>query len=226
MKATLLYNMILMAILTISPRALAAAPAAQPTEDPTTLPVAAAQIGSTSVTAMPLELTAIDLLTKVYGVLDTGLDEKQAIEQAESAYDLTPSADSNGLWLDSADGYVVSYYGMTPPISAVAHYDDDGVADYSYFFLFPYNPGERHAADIAQCAFCGYMLQEMHDLGLMLGVPDSADSIFETVGSYNDCRLAMRLVEEQHADNSGRFILILKVEPGAFTPADDVLAQF
>ncbi len=226
MKATLLQYIVLAALTAASLQAKAVAPAApEAGEASTTSAPAPAQIDLTAPAAvMPLELTAIDLVTKVYGMLDTGLSEKEAIMEAGDRFRLTPSADSMGLWLDSADGYVVSYYGLTPPISAVAHFDEGGASDFSYFFLFPYSAGERRNADSAQCVFCGYLLQEMNDLGLVVGVPDVTDSIFEVFGSYDDKWLNIRLVEQVHDDESGLFVLMLNVVPGAYTAADDILA--
>lgn len=226
MKATLLSS-ILLAISYAALPALAVAPAARIADEvlAASMP-ATAKIGpAASLSAMPLELTAIDLVTKVFGVLDTSLSEKEAVKEAGRCYALTPSADSSGLWLDSADGYVVSYYGMTPLLSAVAHFDNNGASDFCYFFLFPYAPGERHTADMAQCAFCGYLLQEMNDIGLIVGVPDVTDSIFEAFGSYADNALNLRLVEEETDNDSGRFILMLNVTPRSFMPADEIIAH-
>lgn len=180
---------------------------------------------ATAVTALPLELTAVDFITKVYGVLDTNLSEQKAMDEAKRSYNLTPAADSTGLWLDTADGYVVSYYGMTPYVSAVAHFDSDGASDYSYFFIFPYASGRRGAADYEQCAFSGSLLQEMQDVGLIVGVPDTTDSIFEAMGSYEGNHVNVRLVEEELPDNSGRFILMLAVTPGAYTISDEFVAD-
>lgn len=222
---TYLLSLTAFAALAASPLSMTAAPAAgQSQETATAIPAAISAGLSASPTVLPLELTAIDLVTKVYGVLDTGLSEKDAVKEAGRRFNLTPSADSEGLWLDTADGYVVSYYGMTPLLSAVAHFDENGATDYSYFFQFPYASGSRHTADTAQCAFCGYLLQEMNDIGLMVGVPDTTDSIFEAFGSCDDKYINVRLLEEENIDDSGRFILMLSIVPGAYTSSDEIMA--
>lgn len=229
MKATLLHIMTLVAMIAISPLAMTASQAGQPTPGELANPSSTgAQFGTSAAVsaALPLELTAIDLVSKVYGVLDTGLSEKEVIKEAAADYNLTPSADSEGLWLDSADGYVVSYYGMTPPVSTVAHFDEDGASDFTYFFLFPYPSGKRAMADRQQCQFCGYLLQEMSDLGLAVGVPDVTDSIFEVFGSYIDNHLNVRLSEMVNDDESGMFVVSLTVIPNSYYNSDNILADW
>lgn len=226
MKAALLHIISAAVLLAVSVNATAVAPAAPKAEEALTTSISS--VGNTasaaSLPVLPLELTAVDLVTKVYGVFDTNLSEAETVEKAGSCYNLTPSADSTGLWLEPADGYVVSYYGMTPEIRAVAHYDENGASDYSYFVLFPYEAGRRGAADYEQCAFCGTLLQEMNDLGLIIGVPDAADSIFEAFGSMTGNHVTVRLIEQENPDDSGLFVLMLDVIPKAFTASDDILA--
>lgn len=227
MKATLLQYIVLAAFAAASSQAMAVAPAAAQAEEAlATSSSVAPQIDPAAMAAvMPLELTAADLVTKVYGMLDTGLSRNEAIKEAGDRYRLTPSADSMGLWLDSADGYVVSYYGLTPPVSAVANYGSEGVTDFSYFFLFPYAAGERKNADSAQCIFCSCLLQEMNDMGLVVGVPDVTDSIFEVFGSCDDKWLNVRLVEQVQDDDSGLFVLMLNIVPDSYTGADGIMAH-
>lgn len=226
MKATLLHILTVAAMMAASLNAMAVTPAAPFAEESLTASLTSTGTASSAASVMPLVLTATDLVTKVYGVLDTSLPKDEALKIAESRYNLTPTADSSGFWLEPADGYVVDYYGMSPQVSAVANFDDEGATDYSYFILFPYEAGRRPAADYEQCAFCGTLLQEMQDLGVIVGVPDVSDAVFEAFGSMKGSAVNVKLVEEVYTDDSGRFILIIGVTPGAFTNADDHLALY
>lgn len=227
MKTALLYLTIIVAFTVTSATALAVVPAARLAGSASsTVPTDGKDGAATAVAAMPLELTALDFVTKVYGVFDTGLSQNRTVEEAGRCLNLTPTADSTGLWLDSADGYAVSFYGMQPPVSAVAHFDDNGATGYCYFFLFPYSPGQWEEANRQQAMFCGSMLQEMNDFGLIIGVPDVSDAIFEAFGSYADNHINMRLCEECKPDMSGRFIFMLDITPRSFTHNDFIMADF
>ncbi len=164
---------------------------------------------------LPVNVTAKDFMTKVYGVLDPSLDKAGNIAASQQVMNLTPEEDEYGLWLESADGYGVAYYGMTPDVSAHASFDNaDRLATYGYFFIFPYGTGGRDAANAQQTAFSGTLLQDLLDMGLEMGVDELSDAIFEVAGDYDDSNIDIRLVEEHEtADNSGRFILILSVDP-------------
>lgn len=226
MKTTLLYLTIAVALAATSATAQAVVPAARLSESALSTALAAGNDApATPVAAMPLELTAMDLVSKVYGVLDTGLSQSSTVEEAGRCLNLTPSADSTGLWLESADGYVVSYYGMKPDISAVAHFDEKGATDYCYFFLFPYAEGNREFVNHQQALFSGCLLQEMSDIGLIIGVPDSSDAIFEAFGSHADKLINVRLTEEELPGDSGLFILMLGITPRSFTHYDFIMAE-
>lgn len=186
-------------------------------------PIAGAAL-STAVMTMPLQLTASDLVSKVYGVLDTGLSRHQAEKEIQNRMKLSPSAEDKSLWLDSAGGYRVSYYGMMPELSAVAYFDDDAISGYCYFFIFPYTSGNRESANVEQSLFTGSLLQEMNDVGLIIGMPDITDYIFEAMGSYQDKHIHVGLVEEANEDESGRFVLGLDVIPGSYTHNDAIMA--
>lgn len=231
-------NQVILSLITIaavfaaSLKAFAVAPAAAPDAGLLSTPDAAlAALASTGEkeaiqsSVLPLALTAKDFVTKVYGVFDTNLSESEISKESKQRFNLTPAADSTGLWLETADGYVVSYYGMTPLVSAKAGFDGNIVSDYCYFFQFPYSSGMRAEANMRQCEFCSSLLQEMHDIGMIMAVPVYTDAIFETVGSYGEHNVNVRLVEESSSDHSGRFIVVLDVEPRAFTQADYFIAQ-
>lgn len=177
----------------------------------------------------PMELTAVDFVTKVYGVADPSLPAEAAADSCRRHFNMSPVSDSYGNWLDHEDGYAVAYYGMTPDVTAMARYSDNDTADdFGFFFLFPYEAPEcRESANRSQVGFCRCMLQEMYDLGLPLGVDMNSDALFDVVGRYADNLIELRLVEESPADNSnaGRFILALRVEPGAFTSGSATMQQ-
>ena len=44
------------------------------------------------------------------------------------------------------------------------------------------------------------------------------------MGDYQGSLVDVRLLDDRNSDGSGRYILILSVEPNAFTAADDVAA--
>lgn len=174
---------------------------------------------------MPLTLTARDFVTKVYGVLSPTVTADCAERETSRLIDLTPSADSTGLWLETADGYSVSYYGMTPDVSALARFGNGLVSDFGFFFIFPYPPGRRDSALASQSEFCGLLLQELNDIGLDLQLNPMSDAMFEATGRYDGNFVEVRLVEQLHDSNiGGRFIMMLSIEPGAFSPSDDVAA--
>ena len=104
---------------------------------------------------------------------------------------------------------------MTPDVSARAAYgDDDHITDYGFFFLFPYDGGGRDQANAEQAQFSGTLLQEMLDMGLAMDVDPLSDALFEVSGDYQQDLVDVRLVEEHNTDDgSGRFILILTVNP-------------
>lgn len=196
---------------------------------------------------MPLSLTARDFITKVYGFIDPGSTRPQCIAAASRVAAITPQEDEYGLWLNDSGGYSVSYYGMRPQVEAMARFTDNEskVSEYAFFFLFPYTRGTRHSANERQAEFCGSLLQELHDMGLEIGQPQVTDAIFEAVGDYAGNMVDLRLIEEFIApdgenradamtatvekasipDVEGRFILVLHVQPGAFTEADSLAAS-
>lgn len=174
---------------------------------------------------LPVSLTAEDMVSKVYGVLDTGLDKQGCVSEARRLLRLTPEEDHGALWLETDGGYSVNYYGMVPEVSAIARFGDDKVSDYGFFFLFPYGSGDKHSSIRRQADFCGSLLQEMADIGLLMDLNTATDDLFEAVGDYKGNFVDVRLLDEKGEGDSGRYILILSVEPGAFTAADDIVAD-
>ena len=65
----------------------------------------------------------------------------------------------------------------------------------------------------------------MADIGLPMDLNTATDDLFEAVGDYNGSFVDVRLLDEKNEGGDGRFILILSVEPGAFTAADDIVAE-
>ncbi len=64
----------------------------------------------------------------------------------------------------------------------------------------------------------------MHDIGIPMGRDSLSDDLFDVSGSYKGNFVNVRLMEEQTADSTGRYILILSVEPEGFMPVDDIYA--
>lgn len=178
-----------------------------------------------AVVLLPVELTAEDLVTKVYGVVDPCVSKDECVRKSRELLRLTPEDDSGALWLETAGGYGVNYYGMIPDVSAMARFGNEKVSDFGYFFLFPYNAGDRQSGIREQTDFCSSLLQEMTDIGLSMDLNTESDDLFEAVGDYKGSFVDIRLLDERNESGSGRYILILSVEPGAFTPADDVMAD-
>ncbi len=163
----------------------------------------------------PVEMTAEDLITKVYGLLDRTCSKAEMMKAVRQTTGLVPQEDEYGVWLDTGDGYTIDYYGLTPEVSARASYDEGGsLTDYGYFFLFPYASGDRASANAAQADFSGTLLQEMLDMELGMEADTVSDALFEASGEYGDISVDVRLVEEHNTgDKSGRFILILSLIP-------------
>lgn len=170
---------------------------------------------------VPVSLTAGDMVSKVYGVVDPNVCKDECVHQARTLLGVSPQEDVDALWLESADGFVVDYYGMRPQVSAMARYDNGserkGVADYGYFFLFPYTSDTKASSISSQSEFCGSLLQEMYDSGLALDLNTATDDLFEAVGEHNGSLVDVRLLDDKQQIGDGRFILILSVEPYAFT---------
>lgn len=175
--------------------------------------------------AMPLDLTAADFVTKVYGVLDPGLDSTRTSSSASERLGITPTADNTGLWIETADGYCVSYYGLQPECSAMASFDEGAVSDFAFFFLFPYTGENREEARRAQAEFCGSLLQELADIGAAMGLNEMYPGLFEAVGEYAGNLVEVRLDDQPDASEGPRYVLSLRVEPRAFTAADDLAAN-
>lgn len=181
------------------------------------------------VSPQPVNLTATDMVTKVYGVISPDASRNECKRLASTLLCLTPEEDGDGLWLESANGYVVNYYGMEPEVSALATYrrdhPDEGASDYGFFFIFPYSASDRDMSVRSQADFCGALLQEMSDSGLDLSVNAATDDLFDVVGDYQGGLVNVRLLDDPGIAGDGRFILILSVQPDAFSPADDFVAD-
>ena len=103
---------------------------------------------------VPVDLTAEDFITKVYGVLSPDRSRDELCDDCVKLLNLMPSEDQMGLWLDSADGYQLSYYGQrVPDVSAMAVIERDSVANFGFFFLFPYNVSTKEEMNRRQALF-------------------------------------------------------------------------
>lgn len=174
---------------------------------------------------IPLEVTAEDFITKVYGIMSPDRTKGELCEDCANILSLMPAEDNMGLWLDSADGYQLNYYGQKiPDVSAMATIEEDSVANFGFFFLFPYEDATKEATNQRQCLFCGSLLQEMQDIGVIMGVNTEADALFEATGDYKGNFVDVRLMDESTGENSGRYVLCLMVEPGTPNSADSMAA--
>lgn len=182
--------------------------------------------------ASPVIVTAADLVTKVYGALDVNGSKAETIKHAGKHLHMLPEEEENNLWLDSDKGYCVCYSGMTPQVSAVAQFDEEGenINSFGYFFMFPYSAGCREEANRNQCAFCSSLLQEMYDMGSIVGIPvDEEDAVsedlFSALGSYEGHHINVALREQTQPDASGRFLLVLEITPNVYNLYDAVVAE-
>lgn len=186
---------------------------------------ASASAQTVDISAIPVNVTAEDFVTKVYALFSPDHSKHELCEDCENMLRLMPSEDNMGLWLDSADGYQLNYYGQTiPSVSAMANVENDSVTNFGFFFLFPYNDTNREEMNRQQALFCGSLLQEMQDIGAVMGVNASSDALFEAMGDYNGNFVAFRLLDEEMDANTGRYVLYLSVEPHAFTASDTLAA--
>lgn len=175
---------------------------------------------------IPVEVTAEDFITKVYGVLSPDRSKSELCEDCANVLNLMPAEDDMGLWLDSTDGYQLNYYGQRlPDVSAMATIDHDSVSNFGFFFLFPYKNINKEETNLRQSRFCGSLLQEMQDIGVIMGVNENADALFEASGDYNGNFVDVRLIDEMTGEDSGRYVLCLSVEPHSFNPADSFAAR-
>lgn len=183
--------------------------------NPQPVSAVAGMASAEKVIEFPVPLNARDFVTKIYGVLGRDLPKKKMVSTAEKVMRLTPEEDEYGIWLDGENGYTISYYGMTPDVSARASYGpDDTIDDFGYFFLFPYEGGERESANHSQSQFSQTLLQELSDMEVAMSVDSLSDALFEVDGIYEQDDVNVRLVEEHNTDDgSGRFLLILTVTP-------------
>lgn len=181
---------------------------------------------------MPLELTSTDFITKVYGLFSPKMSCRELCDASGKVLSLKPEKDDMGLWLQTEDGYNISFYGINPPeVSTMARIENDSVADYGFFFMFPYNDSTKNEANSRQAEFCGALLQEMSDLGLVMGANELTDDLFDVYGEYNGNFVNVRLIDDpafkgegKFSGNSGKYIVMLTVEPNGFTPEDEIAA--
>ena len=166
-----------------------------------------------SVVAVPLKVTAIDLITKVYGIADPKMNLSETQAYASKHLGTQPELDGNDLWMESEGGYALSYYGMEPQVEAVAQYDNNSLDGFGFFFLFPYQAEARAEANRNQCEFCSTLLQELHDMGLPLMEVPVSDATFEVDGDFAGNDFKVRLVEESENAAGGRFIVVVQVDP-------------
>ena len=168
-----------------------------------------------------IQVSGHDLLTKAYGTINSINSREGAMEMSQEVMSITPSEESNRLWLDSADGYNIEYNGMTPDVAAMIRLENDSISDYGFFFMFPYSDSDKGRLDATnrQVAFSTTMLQEFEDMGMDLGANAYTNDLFEVSSDYSDSFVALRLIDDQEGE---RYILLLSVEPNGISEADRV----
>lgn len=165
----------------------------------------------------PLNVTAKDFLTKVYGVCPTYLSKSEAADMVSAEISISPVEEGNGLWIEGDDGFAVSYFGSTPVATAMAIYDEEErLSDFGYYFEFGYEGGTRDAARCEQSDFCGCLLQELSDIGARMSCEEENDSLFNVSGSCYGVSFRLRLIEENFGapDDEGAFLLLMTISPG------------
>lgn len=174
---------------------------------------------------IPVNLTAKDFVTKVYGVISPEKSKNELCEDCRNILNLMPSEDEMGLWLDSSEGFYLNYYGQTvPDVSVMAALEGDSVANFGFFFLFPYNSSDKDEICRKQALFCGSLMQELQDIGAIMDLNPSSDNLFEACGNYNGNFVDVKLLDKTTGASAGRYVLYMMVEPNAFTSADNLAA--
>lgn len=173
-----------------------------------------------------VDVNVRDMITKVFGILEGAATLDDCIRGARD-FDAEPQVDDRHVWVDSDRGYNIRYSGVTPDVSAAAGIaDNDSIAEYCYFFLFPYDSDSHCRERQAQARFCGSMLQELNDMqDVSAGVNTLSTDLFDVVADCGGRLVNLRLMDSRNPDrNSGRYILMFIVQPDAFTPQDDIIA--
>ena len=173
----------------------------------------------------PLELKVCDFITKAYGAVDPGLSKETLLQRAEELLNVRPVEDSGVYWVDSDNGYKISYQEITPDISAYAAFEGDCISEYTYFFMFPYVSASRDACNALQCKFSSAMLQEMKDSGVPIGSNPFTDYLFEVLAEYDGKYVNLRLLDDADTPESGQYLLIMEITPEEGEAMGDVTAD-
>ena len=177
--------------------------------------------------ADPVVVDASDLIYKVYGVADPASGREECRQAARQSFNDVPVADEGAEWMTTDEGFRISYEGMQPEAEAMARYDHGTVVGYGYIFYFPYTPMAREKANGEQCSFCAALLQELTDMGVVLGADPMTVALFDVEGAINggDVQLTLNETVENEtldadlpagaipADRSGSFTLVISVVP-------------
>lgn len=184
----------------------------------------------------PIMVSASDLISKVYGVVSPSLTPRAMADSISDSIDMVPTEEDENLWLDSDEGYNLTYSDMAPETSAVACFDHDSLTNYAYFFIFPYD-GSRNDANNRQTEFCGSLLQELYDLGLEMGldstplaaeVTENGDTLSMTLFSVcarHGIDIIDITLQDQPDIDGGRFLVTLNVAPGGAGDNNIILAS-
>ena len=186
------------------------------------LPEASAATAAADNGQEAIKVSGHDLVTKAYGTIPAVNSREATIDLSSEVMNMIPTQEENYLWLDSTDGYSISYNGMTPDVSALVRLQNDSISDYGFFFLFPYAGEDKKCVTAEQVDFSKTMLQEFQDMGLDLGANPYTSDLFEVNGDYTDNFVALRLIDDSEGE---RYILMLSVEPNALSEADSLAAN-
>ncbi len=175
----------------------------------------------------PHRISTADIVGKVYGVANPCQDKATCREIARQTYGSSPVEDDGAEWIGETEGFAIDYEGQYPESEAMARYENDKVAGYGYIFYFPYKATEREKANKEQCRFCTTLIDELNEMGAIVGANPLTDALFDVGGYYNggDVQLTLSEYIESEtrspelqagaipSDRSGQFVVIVSVVP-------------
>ncbi|MCM1152436.1 MAG: hypothetical protein NC328_02115 [Muribaculum sp.] len=152
--------------------------------------------GSVSIHAEPLEVTAADLVSKVYGLSDISSSREVMLKDVASQWAIAPEEEDCDIWIDSDEDGLLDYRGISPRVSMMVRYDGELPSEQYIFFIFPFEADNFEDINRSQAEFTGSLLQELYDNGLQAGIVTPSEYVFEIEGDLNGIPVRMRLDEE------------------------------
>lgn len=161
---------------------------------------------------IPLTVNAHDMIHKIFGIMDAAGSRADSLQRAALALSLYPVLEDSLLWLDSADGYRLSYSGMTPDVAAYARVAPDNSIDgYCYFFIFPHDSVPPVKVIPQEAQFAGTLLQELADMGLNPGADANTDFLFDVYADTPGKTVNVRLADCTLSESDSRYALMFAV---------------